>query len=87
MGDLIDRQVAIAQFYKHPNVNWTTLDVMNELKSLTTADVVEVKHGKWVKMWHSCFKQELPCCSVCGNFLAMRWNYCPNCGSRNEVEE
>ena len=51
------------------------------ISKVPTADVVEVKHGKWEKMWHSYFKQELPCCSVCGNFSAMRWKYCPECGA------
>lgn len=60
--------------------------ISEALDEYQTADVVEVKHGKWEKMWHSYFKQELPCCSVCGHFSAMRWKYCPECGSRNEVE-
>ena len=59
------------------------------IEAFPTADVVEVKHGKWEKMWHSYFKQELPCCSVCGHFSAMRWKYCPNCGAdmRKETED
>ena len=59
------------------------------LDEVPTADVVEVKHGKWKKMWHSNLKQELPCCSVCGHFSAMRWKYCPECGAdmRKETED
>lgn len=51
------------------------------LNEYQTADVHERNVGKWEKNWHSYFKQELPCCSVCGHFSAMRWKYCPNCGA------
>ena len=64
--------------------------IMDEaLNEYQTADVAERKHGKWKKMWHSYFKQELPCCSVCGHFSTMRWKYCPNCGAdmRKETED
>lgn len=60
---------------------------IKKLEEQPTADVVERKHGKWEKMWHSYFKQELPCCSVCGHFSAMRWKYCPNCGAKMDGKE
>ena len=64
-------------------------DVVVTAHRQPTADVVEVKHWEWKKMWHSYFKQELPCCSVCGHFSAMRWNFCPNCGAvmRKETDD
>lgn len=51
------------------------------LDEYQTADVHERNVGKWEKKWHSYFERELPCCSVCGHFSAMRWKYCPNCGA------
>ena len=48
------------------------------LKNLPTADVVEVKHGKWQKRGNE------KTCSVC-KFIYYsnndEWNYCPNCGA------
>lgn len=37
MSDLIDRQAAIDELYKCPNGTWTTLDVMNHLSNLPSA--------------------------------------------------
>jgi len=51
------------------------------IKALS-ADAQPVRHGKWEKKWHSVFKGDLPCCSVCHSFNAFRWDYCPNCGAR-----
>ena len=41
-----------------------------------------VKRGKWKKQWHSGFHRELPACSECGQFVAFRTFYCPNCGAK-----
>lgn len=61
--------------------NKAIADVVVTTHRQPTADVPERNVGKWEKKWHSYFKQELPCCSVCGHFSAMRWKYCPNCGA------
>ena len=59
-------------------------DIYNVIKSTPTADVVEVRHGKWVK--NSCYNT----CSVCKEYTHA-WNddgdlqefaYCPNCGAK-----
>lgn len=64
-------------------MDWSVLKWVNEVDISTAINpnVVERKHGKWEKKWHSYFERELPCCSVCGHFSAMRWKYCPNCGA------
>lgn len=88
MSDLIDRQDAIALFYKHPNIDWTTLDVMNELKSLPSAQP-EQKKGKWID------NKGLYQCSCCKHIWSELWwiescpidrmnkimRFCPNCGA------
>jgi rubrerythrin len=49
-----------------------------------TEDVVEVKHGKWLKV------QELSPRYVCTNcrhlFSNMGYKYCPNCGAKMKAE-
>lgn len=52
------------------------------IKQLPTAE----RKGHWVKKWHAVFKEELPCCSECNNFMAFTFDYCPNCGARMGVE-
>ena len=54
------------------------------LKALPTADVPDRKVGEWEKKWHSFFKQELWCCSICHKFTPMRTPYCALCGARVE---
>ena len=49
MSNLISRQQAIDEFYKYPNINWTTLDVMEKINSLPSAqpEVVRCKDCKY----------------------------------------
>lgn len=54
------------------------------IESAPTADVMERKHGKWEMKWHSFFRQDVPCCSVCHKCAALRTPVCPNCGARME---
>lgn len=54
---------------------------------LRTADVVEVKHGKWKECFEDWRKQIAGDeCSACGfqhyGTSITHYNYCPNCGAR-----
>ena len=42
MKRYIDADKAIEAFYKYPNIDWTTLDVLGKIDTLPTADVREV---------------------------------------------
>lgn len=48
MDDLISRQAAIDDFYKYPNVKWTTLDVLEHINALPSVQP-ERKKGKWIE--------------------------------------
>lgn len=54
--------------------------------SLPTADVQEVRHGKWVMNERGVYE-----CSVCGRVPTEEQKqydqYCPNCGAKMEGEE
>lgn len=43
MDELISKQQAIDEFYKYPNINWTTLDVMEKINSLPTTQLEPVR--------------------------------------------
>lgn len=45
------------------------------------------RKGHWVNKWHTVFKEDLPCCSECSNFMAFTFDYCPNCGARMDGEQ
>ena len=50
-------------------------------------EMSEIKRGRWEKKWNSYFKQDVPCCSVCGKYHPMITLYCPNCGAKmDEVD-
>lgn len=88
--DCISRQTAIDAFYKYPNIHWTTLDVLAEIKALPSAEPVRMK-GKWVGTTFDGYEDDEPMycewsCSACGCVVEDEnekptWNFCPNCGA------
>ena len=64
--------------------------VIDRIKSAPTADVVEVRHGEWVKnesVADVCGEYR---CSLCGFMYCEAdpkyppYKYCPECGAKNE---
>ena len=54
-----------------------------------TADVVEVRHGRWIPTYHTYYNRDGACqiadefhCSECGIYSRDEFNYCPNCGAK-----
>ena len=43
------------------------------------ADVVEVKHGEWIRHKENCLYNK---CSICEKEHCREDNYCPNCGAK-----
>lgn len=59
------------------------------LDTVPTADVQEVRHGKWISTNHPEYKR----CSVCDviSFIALypcinKADYCPHCGAKMDKE-
>lgn len=50
------------------------------IEVIPTADVKEVKHGRWIKDRN--FNDDLARCSACHIFSDRQPNYCPNCGAK-----
>ena len=72
--------------------------VCYHLQNLPAADVVEVRHGRWIEDERTYpgpgLKNNL--CSVCGEIAGSwkeglepgrKWAYCPNCGARMDKED
>ena len=86
MDDLISRQAAIDDFYKYPNVKWTTLDVLEHINALPSAE----RRGRWVDGKRMGFDGTFYWFRQCSECLYEReddnpekdTNYCPNCGAR-----
>lgn len=56
---------------------------IKKLSDFPWADVVEVKHGKWIKVGDNSYR-----CSVCDEISCCNGNFCPDCGAdmREEIE-
>ena len=86
MPEYIEREVAMevianVSFYLNP---LCLKEQRKKIKAIPTADVAEVKHGKWIKD-RNCYT-----CSECGFYYFAnnsKANYCPNCGARMDEEE
>ena len=93
MSDLISRQAAIMAVL-YGSLGATTIYGRTEQGMAAQKETVQAirmlpsaeRKGHWMKKWHTVFKEELPCCSECNNFMAFRWDYCPNCGARMDGE-
>lgn len=51
---------------------------LEQVDKLPTADVVEVKHGEWLKQNGGFFVL----CSLCSKASATKGNYCHSCGAK-----
>ena len=61
------------------------------IESTPTAEVAEVKHGRWVvdrEFGNDVMSgEQMVICSECGKGIFWgRQNYCPNCGARMEAD-
>ena len=76
---------------------WLVLEMARRLEMATniTTDVVEVRHGEWVKTQEPMGWKDVDCieCSSCHESWVMDndlclddykdgWKYCPNCGAK-----
>ena len=60
-------------------------DTIDFIEDAPTADVVEVKHGKWEKRTFIVFDNEIKDsyhCSECNTTWDTSTNYCPYCGAK-----
>lgn len=54
-------------------------DVLNRLRLIPSADVVEVKHASLIE---DGYYDEPSVCSNCGEPCIPQWQYCPVCGAK-----
>lgn len=79
MSDYISREAALADFEacNAENPNWTPQRVKTLLLRQRTADVAEVRHGRWSHHEDGVFT-----CSECGNAESNDSYYCRLCGAK-----
>jgi len=67
--------------------------IIQLIKNIPAADVVEVKHGRWVDKQTGAYGQWQSWCSVCGKHSGIggvessrHKPYCPKCGAKMDGE-
>ena len=73
MDDYIKREALRDALYDADAITMNGVKIFNQFSS---SDVEPVKHGRWKR----CGKN-LGECSECGEVVAIKSNYCPNCGA------
>ena len=82
MAEYIDRERARNEFAAYFRDSKQLVDDCDDLLChLPTADVVEVRHGKWrfvgQDSWNDTYE-----CSLCRKMATDDSEYCPNCGAK-----
>ena len=75
MEDLYEHHIEMRNF----SADGAVADCLDILVKQPTADVVEVKHGKWIFTDSSLFPVYR--CSVCNKRDDGKTRFCPNCGA------
>ena len=81
MTEYIKREATIEAIMSEPPDAHYPQWYVDKIKSIPAADVVEVRHGRWINT-HS--DSEFVQCSLCKYPVYAAWNvtsYCPNCGA------
>jgi rubrerythrin len=82
--EYIEREAIKSKAYPFPCAIGVEYAVpLRAINEEPTADVVEVKHGKWIK------DKNRYTCSECGFYYFAnnsKSNYCPNCGAKMDKE-
>ena len=80
MKEYIERAAVLKVLEEYyPGVD-ERLHIVKDITSIPTADVAEVKHGRWIE------KAPHPYCSECFVECRDKTPYCPNCGARMDKE-
>ena len=60
--------------------------VIKAVDMFPIADVVEVRHGEWIDddTWSADMLHYR--CSICGNYVGCKTNFCSNCGAKMDGE-
>lgn len=84
----------MADYIKREDVLQAIAGLLNVTEQIDSADVVEVRHGRWKVVNDGYGDNAYICeCSKCKDTVWVyrntdrKWNYCPNCGARMDGEE
>ena len=86
MAEYINREEAMYIAFKSP---FFSDSLMEEIMVIPAADVTPVRHGRWERVIPSKSAAKWSTkvsCSNCHNAAYTRYKYCPNCGTKMDLE-
>lgn len=85
MAEYIERENAIAWFmpYAHTGESIDADVVISDIKGMKAADVAPVRHGQWGNYEPHSDGYRCSCCKLVHRTCT---TYCPNCGSKMDLE-
>lgn len=95
MSDYISREAAIVDFKRcnHENPVWTPQRVKTLVMRIPAADVEPMRHGRWIQPPWIYYGAKQYVCDQCKDdeywrkrSLNYKEKYCPNCGSKMDLE-
>lgn len=91
MAEYIERETAIDAIMSEPTDTHYPSWYADKIESISVADVVPVRHGRWIHTdyaIHWAAKDECSECTyhTCDRDDLSEYNYCPNCGSKMDEE-
>ena len=87
MAEYIEKEAAIIALLNDApeQVGYSREDAADCIRYMDAADVVTVRHGRWVYPIGMAYNYV---CSECGKSIGViKHNYCPNCGAKMDLEE
>lgn len=70
--------------YRHTKEICAVKNCILEIEATPATDVVEVRHGEWIRHKENCLYNK---CSICSYEHCREDNYCPNCGAKMDGEK
>lgn len=81
MKEYIERASVHSIIEQTSAIAFTRGGMHEKIDSLPAADVMEVRHARWIK--HEGYDE----CEACRAKVICGYNYCPNCGARMNKED
>lgn len=86
MAEYIERDAAIRALLNDSpkQVSYSREDAADCIRYMDAADVAPVRHGRWIDVREYCGDYM---CSNCETLYSTnKFNYCPNCGAKMDLE-
>ena len=84
----LDKVFPNGAFYVNSdNLGASLTELLNRIGNAPIADVVEVKHGKWIYFYDTKGIKRCKCSECITSYGCLDTPYCPNCGAKMDKND